>query len=707
MNYNQSVVYPEQSDASLHYCYAENLEEVDVSGLITLLFDEKSTSIGVSIMGSGNNIWSALPQAETDAAQSVQANVIQIELLHEKQRYALNTQDNSVAIGGASWKKTDDGFTVTYLITDNSSIISNIGSGAGDETYSAAAENSILFKVNVNYSLKDGCLYADLDWLNLGNSNDVLINIGFLNYFGASANAASGDFILVPDGSGAVIDLACEEAVEPVSIAVYGNDLNASTELSAVVPAFGIKSGENAAAVIIEEGDAVATINAFKADGENDFNSVGATFNVTPYEIVDGVMYFAKTAYTEKISLCYRFLSDSDATYSGMASACREQLIRNYTLSTRSVEKTEHFPVLINVIGQAEKGKFISYDKSLTKFEQAQDMLTRIKSKGVNNVYLRYSGALSGGMNGQNAEAAEPIKRLGGKRGLRILDEYASGLNFKIFVDVDVMSDSKKNDNAITGIKSRKYQYALSNSLVRSGFIEEAPQRRAVSVTSLEKTVLSLLERFNGYDATGYCVNDLGASLHTDIKAKLSRQAVSKQVREALIPLSTNSSVMVVGGNFYAIKNADVVSALPMTCGRATNDAYKCVPFVQMILHGIVEFSFDELNLQKDFKTATLRCIEYGAIPGFVLSNNSYDGSEKYNSAFGIDSWLNSIYDCYNYIGGALNDLRSSRITNHYALAQGVYCTEFETTKIYVNYTQQAFSVNGITVEPMNFFRVN
>ena len=88
--------------------------------------------------------------------------------------------------------------------------------------------------------------------------------------------------------------------------------------------------------------------------------------------------------------------------YAGMAAACREQFIRDHTLSTRSVEVTEHLPIAVNVIGAAAHNKFLASDKKLTKFSEAIDILGRIKAKGINNVYLRYSGALEGGINEKN-----------------------------------------------------------------------------------------------------------------------------------------------------------------------------------------------------------------------------------------------------------------------------------------------------------------
>jgi hypothetical protein len=230
-----------------------------------------------------------------------------------------------------------------------------------------------------------------------------------------------------------------------------------------------------------------------------------------------------------------------------------------------------------------------------------------------------------------------------------------------------------------------------------------------LNLSLLEDTVLNLLKRFNNLKSSGYCVTDAGVYAYTDLAGKIDRQSYVNTIAEEIVPLSTNSKVMIKGGNFYSLKNADVVSELPMSCSREETESYVSVPFVQIILHGIVEFSYDGINRMSDSKIAILRCVEYGAVPGYVVTNNAFVKTDNYTSVFGVDNWLNtSLFDTYSEISSVLNDLRGSRITNHYMVSDGVYCTEYEsTTRIYVNYTEQPVTVSGITVEPMNFFRVN
>ncbi|MBQ2813314.1 MAG: hypothetical protein IJE63_08640, partial [Clostridia bacterium] len=623
-------------------------------------------------------------------------------------RYILNSQDSCVSAGTVWHGNTKEGFTVNYYFSDMPSLFADIDVAASDEAYTQAAGDNILYKVTVCYSLRDGCLYASLDWVNLGNKEDVLVSIGFLEHFGASSSAQQGDFLLVPDGSGAIIDTACDEALEPVSIAVYGNDIGGNSVLDAVVPAFGVRSGNDAFAAIIEQGDAVAVINAAKARNSSAFNRIGASFRITPSQLDGDDELYSECVYSDTIEICYRFLSGADATYSGLAAACREQFIRNYTLSSTGLLSAEAMPVVVNVIGQAKKDGIFGFNKKLTTYSQAQDILNRIKSKGINNVYLRYSGALSGGLDAENVRNAKLLSSLGGAEDFSALNDYAAGLNFNVFVDVSLLSGANLGKKAIGNLVESKTAYETESIFTKTDFAEELPRMYYTELSGLEKTVLSALEKFTDFDSTGFCVTDVGERLYTDFEGNVNRQTAASIIKEKISPLATQNIVMVQKGNFYALKNADIICDIPMSCKHVKSEGYVSVPFVQLILHGIVEFSGSPVNASSNSKAEFLRCIEYGAIPSFVLTNNSLDGSEEYNKIFSTDNWLAFIYNCYNQSSEVFADLRDSRITDHFRVAEGVYCTEFEsTTKVYVNYTNEPVTVGGITVEALNFFRVN
>ena len=78
------------------------------------------------------------------------------------------------------------------------------------------------------------------------------------------------------------------------------------------------------------------------------------------------------------------------------------------------------------------------------------------------------------------------------------------------------------------------------------------------------------------------------------------------------------------------------------------------------------------------------------------------------NDVFYYDNTINKAAEFYSQANETLNDLRDARITDHYEVTDGVFCTEYDTgSMIYVNYTNNDFSTLGVVVEARSFLRVN
>ena len=223
-------------------------------------------------------------------------------------------------------------------------------------------------------------------------------SITILNNFGAYEKSGADDYLFVPDGCGAIIKTGVtDNDFSPVSLAVYGEDAATSDSRgnsSCLIGAFGMKRSDSAYLCIIEKGDSIATINANR-NSENSLNNVNATFKITNIysEEIQG------NPYKDEITLCYRFLSGKSATYSGMATACRENLIRNSVLSTKSVDVTlSNLPMVVSVQGGYKDNERKHH--TLSSYQQTLSLMNLLKAKGVDNVYLRYNGLYNNANNG-------------------------------------------------------------------------------------------------------------------------------------------------------------------------------------------------------------------------------------------------------------------------------------------------------------------
>lgn len=717
-------IFAQNNEPLLHYSDAAKLERLGLSsGLIELYIDV--VSFGVAVRETaGDKYWFALPEynAQTDSQKDNDAAAVSLVVRSGADTYYLNSQDNSVAYGNASYTFDGDSLTVTYIITPDAPT-------AAKTTYDAA---DLAFSVYIRYELTDGNLYVYSGWENLsGNTEAKLIWLGVLESFGASRDetAVEGDFMLVPDGCGAVINTAVKDwSFEPLRLAVYGSD--PSTDFGkgahpAHVGAYGVRQGGGAMAVILGSGAACAEICAARATESKAFNTVGARFNITPEKTVESggklTRYIAANSRDTEVSMCMRFLSGRNAEYAGIASVCREQLIRENILTTKTVEREDYLPFSLSLLGAVEGSIFETGDfrgiETLTTFEQAQDLLIRMRSKGINNINLRYTGALTGGIDQSIAASASFLRILGGESEFKELVQYVVSQKMAIFIDVDVISGKSgkigSSMSAAHNILGSKQTFETPNVL-KNYIGGETFTRNLQKLSTLKSGILEVLINTWKINFTGYCIDDAGSLLFTDFSEAIytDREFVAQTVMDETAALSGGREMMISGGNFYMLKDADMVVDIPMETAVPESTCYEAVPFIQLILHGSLDYSGRAINTfdSENIKREMLHSIEFGACPSYewCYEYGSLAARDLDATNFWYEDWINGAMTFYNSANEALGDIRASRMTGHQKIADGIYCTEYDDSiKVYVNYTDKDYTVTGVTVPANDFLRID
>ncbi len=698
-------------------------DSLQTSGLLSLFIDKSSYSIVVR-EGSTEKNWYTLPisTAIEDSNCDYSAAAVSLKVVSGADVYYLNSQDNSVAYGTASYESVTEGkskgIAVSYIIAPDKNT-------AVKDKFD---KKDIAFEVVLTYMLKDGNLYVTANHKNLtGNKNVCIEDMGVLEFFGANRYVSEKkdgghDFILIPDGSGALIYTdVLEEDFQPVELAVYGEDYSLVTEpgkLSAGIAAYGARQGNGAFATIIEKGDAIATIKADKQNGKTGFNIVGASFKITPVmNVTTGDktrQYVAAESYNDDIRLCYKFFSGSNASYSSMAVACREQLIRNNVLSTKTVDaEDEALPFNLTLVGAVPGGR-VKNLKYMTTFSEAIDMLEQIKAKGIDNINVRYTGIMSGGVNQASVLNSRVLSRLGGKKDLERLYEYMASKKMGLYIDVNLITsninDAFKGGKSAVSLSGDRIYGLFENKFYKYLGGSEKFNRSFLKLSKLENSVITLLNNTRKMNYTGFCINDCSTLLYSDYSGKsaVNRQAASEEMFKQLIPLSTNKSVMVNTGNFYALRGADHIINIPLDTQREKTKSYIAIPFLQMILHGTADYSGTPINEAEDETRLALKYVEYGACPSYEWSYREMSSDETKYEPYFFSEHLADGVKFYQKANEALADLRSSRIVEHYMISEGFYCTEYgDGEVIYVNYNDTPRTINGLTVEAEDFLRIN
>ena len=700
------------SDNTNHTINSDNLIFVAKSGLIELYFD--TVTFAVTIKETGNNkMWLSMPASDS-AYQENTAAVLGLTLSKGENIYEMNSQDNSVAFGTASFAPVTDGLEVTY----------NMALDA-EKAKGGAAADVPFASVKVNYKVADGSFDVKADCSQITVSDGFVIeNLELLNYFGAATQSAEGDFILVPDGSGATVMLGntVTDDYSTKSFSVYGSDLAVRDDVgiiekddinaSAIIGAYGIKEGSNAFMSLIQKGDTIASVSAQKYTRDGTYSRAGASFKITDvsYSGKEGKLKkYIGESYNGEIDICFRFLSNKNASYSGMAAACRELLIRNSVLSTKTVSTSEHIPFSLTLWGAVSRKNGISYNK-LTSFEQAYNILNMLKAKSVNNAVLKYSGVFVGADLQTRLSKATISGALGSKADFEELKDYADTQQFQMYLDLNALSYGKKGGvmssaSDMTG-KSIKINETDNFSLITD---KDTVTTKALKISEIDNNISDYINDTEDFIFGGYSVGDAGNYLYSDysVSPAESRSEAVDILSENIAKFANGNKLMIDGGNFYMLKNADVVSNLKYTTTYPETEAYTPVPFVEMVLHGIADYSLTPINLDENSQKAFLKSVEYGALPSYEWYYEKTE-NEELDQKYYYENQINKAAENYIISDNTIGSLRNARMTAHYKVQDGVYCTEYnKSIIIYFNYNDTAVTVNSITVAPMGCIRVN
>ncbi len=662
----------------------ERYKKICSSGHIELYFDEITTSVMIKET-TENKKWYSMPQNSKSSSVSIKVRA-------DDGIHCLNSQNNSVEFSSFKYKQEKDGITVNYTMAENKET-------ALKKIYN---KSDIVYGVNLSIKLKDGNLYVTSEYNNLsGNQNCGVIDICPFEYFGAYKNAGIDDFLLIPDGCGGAIYPYYESDTKNFSCKVYGNDYSVSSENNNYAPvgSFGMKNGESAFAAVIDSGEDFAEIKAVSSN-EN-FNTVSAHFSADYVKSENDKLYIFQNE-NNKSGICYKFLSKGNATYTDIALACREQLIRNGTLSVTSAESDEDMPLFVTLTGAYKTGARKLKYNDYTTFSQAEDIIKRIKSKGINNINIRYNNVFEN-------NSADVLSVLGNKEDLQKLNEYALSQNVKIYFNLNVLTYSSPLGRAdlFASRGMNKFPLNIEKSIDMYGFGKA--NTRAYKMRTLDKAnafVDKIADKASTLNVTGYCFGDSGKFLCSDFSPSgVKRTDYKNGIINHISAIQNTGKVMIDTGNIYTVKNASSVINIPMTVSYPETDAYCKIPFIQTILHGMTVLASPPLNSTDNIKTSVLNCIEYGVCPDFTTVYTQPEDAEyriEYNSI------ANGINSAYNKIAPALKSLEGERISEHKKISDGVFCTTYGNgTRIYVNYNSFKVTVNGVTVSGSNYLRID
>lgn len=629
--------------------------------------------------------------------------------------------------------------------TNNNALLAKVeglfaGAGYTEEDYKADTANNQkkggskkpMFNVSIEYVLDEDSLLVRIPMKDIEyKSSNPIINIRPLGYFGAGGIEDEG-FILIPEGSGGIINFNNGKESQNIYMStVYGRDYAEYKdaiidERRSIFPVYGISRDNGSMICVIEEGSAHSVIEADVSKNIHNYNYVAANYNLIRNALMNisaktdtTVRRFQESLPDEDLVQRYIFIDDTD--YSTMAKTYREYLVERYP---QLVKKTEsEVPMAVELIGALDRTKHVigiptRQPDELTSYTEAKQIIEKFVNHGVSNLSVKYNGWFNDGYLHTTPDKVKLVPELGSKKEFKSLVNYANDNDVTLYLSAafqfvynNGMFDNFRTVRDSVRYVNREIAELLPYSTIYYAEADWLYKYHLAKPSYYMQTIDSYAKEIADLGIKNISFRDIGAVLAADYDSKneVSIEAAKNMQVEKLAQLKEQDyNIMVPAGNIYTVPYADIIVDMEIDPKRHTLIDEE-VPFIQLALHGLVEYTGSPLNLSPEYKKAVLKSAETGA--GLYFSLMAADSFELQDSRYvhyfssDIENWETEAVELYKRFNSELGHTYNLYMVGHEKLANDVYMTEYEDgTKVIVNYNRNAYTYNGKEVPGMDFY---
>ena len=593
------------------------------------------------------------------------------------------------------------------------------------------AQSGPVFNISVIYRLEGNDLVVEMPYSGIRCTGDYpIVNISLLPMFGAGGPNDKG-YIVVPEGSGALINFNSGKKSQNAYYAnLFGWDYGTKrteviNETEAPFGVFGVSNEDGSFICIMEGGNSYGAISADIAGRIHSYNLVYPRYTILHsdnYKVTGRtaklLLMYEQQIPEDTVVQRYRILDGSG--YVEMGKAYGDYLRARPEMKAES--SSEEIPANVELVGAIDK-KVAKYGVPVdsvvpaTTYSEAAGIMNDLTGAGIRDLNLRLTGWSNGGVNQKVLTGVHPLGELGGDSALRKLIGEAKEKDVDLFLDgiscfaydSELMEGFVPYEHAArftTREIAKLYPYSIVTYtecdwmdpfyLVRPGYAKQYA----------ENQIKALGER----QAAGVAFRDIGNLLSGDYydRDTVIREQVKAMNIETLKQADAEGlKISIKEGNEYALPYADLITDMDLT-GTSYGILDESVPFYQIAIHGLKNYTGEPVNLAGDYRTLLLECAEYGAGLNFTFmaANTSILQDSAYScyTSAGWQGWKDEATAMILKYQSDMRGLNRQRITGHEKAAAGVSVTEYEDgTRVYVNYTDNEYRSGTVTVPARDY----
>ncbi|RAP77603.1 DUF5696 domain-containing protein [Paenibacillus montanisoli] len=560
--------------------------------------------------------------------------------------------------------------------------------------------------------------------------DNKLASIQAFPFLGAVHKADIPGYMFIPDRSGALIrfNKAHSRFDEPYVGKIYGMDYT-SDNLSGnsgrtSVPVFGIVhgAGQNGVLGIVEDGRFNAKVVAYPSGLSTDFYWIAPKFEIRygyfqpTSKTMGGYNTFQKESLKTNRQVRYKFLGGNEADYVGMAKTYRTYLQEKGELvKEKKTKSKEDVPMQLRLLGgETEASAFGSNVVAMTTFDQAKTIVESLEKNGIKNLKTTLEGWNDGGLNGQRPAEFPVESKLGGASGLKDLKKYLESKDVPLYLTNNYTIAFENSDlinfkkDAVRSINNEINEFPFFG-WGDSDFFDDIMARDINPAKSVE-FAKDDAEDMKKLGVDGMALDITGNVLVSDYNKKqpFTREQTANAYRELAANFKDNLNELAVNqANDYLWKYTDTLFGMGSGSSQYMYET-DTVPFLQIVLHGYIDYFSYSSNAASSPREDTLRMIDFGQYPSFLLTHEPY---WKLRDTPSVDLLTTQytdleqpIKETYNAVNQALKKVQDATIEARVVPDYGISAVKYSNgVEIVVNYTSSDYTYNEVSVKAKSF----